>query len=443
MLDIAGLIDVPLAQHKFAKPFLREYLFDEKRPHFAHVHGGWAGSSGIPRFPEFRSQYFEIPGYIANRREFHIGNHVRRDLVMGPVWPPPDGLPALGKVVRMDNGVGIHGIRVPSEPVRGGKLYVEIGMSLLAPVVPTGPLVSDTPASPQAKPEGARTRRQTRRRRRDEVAFRVWLVAERGAQQHLWELAPAYDWLFPDEWKEGEIFQGRYGLQLPEALSEGTYDLVVLVVQPDGTIATDRATEGPFSVAQGEIRYPRALTILSEPARRAARKEDRARALSAASDGRCDDAEHAFWLARRHSVDDRAWIEAAWPEVRRAFATCYAEASDAYEAPRDKVDTLVRAREWDHWAPAYRTRADEVADALIAMGKAARAVEDWERAYRNFSDAVAVDRSRAWARRWAEEARSFKLGIDDATLAEAKVKKREAVERRRSDRKRPAVKSTK
>ncbi|MEO0604947.1 MAG: hypothetical protein AAF211_26180, partial [Myxococcota bacterium] len=400
MLDIAGLIDMPMGHHKFEKPFLREYLFEEKRPHFIHCHGGWAGSSGIPRFAEFKKGYVEIPGYIANKREFHIGNHLRRDLLFGPTWPPDDRVPALGEPVRFDNTVTVHGLRVPSEPVRGGKLYVEIGMS-----------------------EAAKTRRRV------ESDFRVLLVAERGAQQHTWELAPAYDWVFPVDWKDDEIFQGRYSLDLPPTLTEGTYDLIAVVIGGDSLAATRSDPDERFTVARGELRYPGALTILDAPGRDAARDEDRAQALADAEAGRCDDAEHAFWLARRHSSDDAAWVDAAWPELRTAFATCWAEASDDHEAPADKVPDLVRAREWDHWAPAYRSRAADVADARIARGKELRATADWERAYHAFADEVAVDRSRAWARRWAEEARAFKLGIDEASKAERQARKIEAAKR--------------
>jgi len=402
MLDIAGLIDVPLAQHKFAKPFLRQYLFEETRPHFAHVHGGWAGSSGIPRFSEFREQYVEVPGYVANRREFHIGNHVRRDLLLEPAWPADDLVPVRGSRVELDNGAVIHGLRVPSEPAAGGMLYVEVGMSSEAPV------------------------------RRKSTDFRVWLVAERGAQRHSWDLAPGYDWVFPHEWRPGEIFHGRYSLPLSESLGPGAWDLGVMVVAGDGGVARVDGTD------ETVIRYPGALRVLSPDDRAAARDADRALAIEHAGQGRCERAAHAWWLARRHSADDRAWIRSARPEVRRASATGHAEAADDHTAAADRVDDLVRAREWDHWAPAYRERADAVADALIEEGHLAREHGDWPRAYERFAGAVAVDRSRAWARRYAEEARAFALGIDEATLAAEKARREEAARERKARRSLPA-----
>ena len=43
ILDIAGLVDVPMARHKdWNKKFMRQYVFEEARPEFAHVHSGWA-----------------------------------------------------------------------------------------------------------------------------------------------------------------------------------------------------------------------------------------------------------------------------------------------------------------------------------------------------------------------------------------------------------------
>ncbi|MEN0067850.1 MAG: MFS transporter, partial [Myxococcota bacterium] len=404
MLDLAGLIDVPFAQHKFEQPFVREYLFYEKVPHFIHVHGGWAGSSRIPRLKEFREGYVEIPGYIANRREFHIGNHVRRNLMLADSWPPDARVDVRGEPVRFDNDVMVHGIRVPSEPAEKGKFYVEIGVSLEVS------------------------------RKRKEDNFRVWLIAERGAQHHVWDLAPTYDWITPRDWKRGEIFQGRYSLDLPEALTAGTYDLVVVVVNSDGSVAQVLGSSaGPATVATGELRYEDALTVLDATAWSKAREQDRANAIAHASASRCFEAEHAWLLARRHSGHDRAWIDEQWGELRRAFATCYAEASDAYDDPTKKVPDLVKAREHDHWAPAYRDRAREVADALMERGTASREGQDWERAYRYFADAVAVDRSRSWARRWAEEARAYRLEIDDETMAAKEAKRKADVEKRRAE----------
>ena len=81
IVDIAGLIDVSMAQHSdFNFSFIRQYIFEERNPDFAHVHGGWAKTSRIPKHKEWKKRYLEIPGYPVGGRTLHIGNHVRKDL---------------------------------------------------------------------------------------------------------------------------------------------------------------------------------------------------------------------------------------------------------------------------------------------------------------------------------------------------------------------------
>ena len=107
----------------------------------------------------------------------------------------------------------------------------------------------------------------------------------------------------------------------------------------------------------------------------------------------------------------------------------------AAESERDaKVEALARARWWDHWTPGLEEAADPLADELFAEGKAALDGEDWETAYRRFSDVLRIDASRSWARRYAETARDKRLGIDEETVA-AKEAEREL---RRIERRKPA-----
>ena len=54
---------------------------------------------------------------------------------------------------------------------------------------------------------------------------------------------------------------------------------------------------------------------------------------------------------------------------------------------------------------------------LAVYGKTALDDEDWETAYRRFSDVLRIDATRSWARRYAETARDKRLGIDEETVA--------------------------
>ncbi|NOY27380.1 MAG: hypothetical protein GXP62_16055, partial [Oligoflexia bacterium] len=60
ILDIAGLVEVPIARHrKYDKAFVREYIFREEQPDFAHVHSSWARTSKINTYPEWKRGYLE------------------------------------------------------------------------------------------------------------------------------------------------------------------------------------------------------------------------------------------------------------------------------------------------------------------------------------------------------------------------------------------------
>ena len=81
IVDIAGLVDVPMGQHQdFNRSFIKQYLF-ERMPDFAHVHGGWARTSRIDNKYEFkRKNFIEIDGYPVSSKQRHIGNHINKKL---------------------------------------------------------------------------------------------------------------------------------------------------------------------------------------------------------------------------------------------------------------------------------------------------------------------------------------------------------------------------
>ena len=405
MMDIAGLIEVPLAHHKFERPFLKEHLFKERRPHFIHIHGGWASSSRIPSLPEFRREYVEIPGYVANRKQFHIGNHIRRDILLQDRWPHSGHPP-----VALDEGVVVHGVKVPSEPAVGGHMHLHIGLSSSQP-----------------------------RKKQKEDDFRVVAFASSsGGDLHTWDLAPGYDWIFPNEWRGEEVFVGRVNLRLPDTLEPGRYDLGLVVFGSDGRVLEVThpddlpngvlmgGSEGhPARFANGELVFGGQLTILSVEDRNAAADEDLRASVAASESGKCDEAAEKWALARWHRPADRAWADAQRRSAVRPLADCLARQADTLSSREDRVAALVAARKLDHWSSEYRQRARPLAEELFQEGLAAFAVQDWEAAYRLFADAVDVDRSRSWARRYAEEARAYRLEIDDASLAKKEAEKEE------------------
>jgi hypothetical protein len=355
-----------------------------------------------------------VPGYPAGRDKLHIGNHVRRDLILpkGP-WPWGDD-----RRVELANGLVVHGVHVPSEPGVGRKVYLELGVSH---------------PQPKDKPESN---------------FRILAFASDGTTTVSWELPPGYDWVEPRKWKADERFHGRYDLKLPDAMHAGTWDLglVVLdaagavvppaVVGPGAVIGGEGVDAAPARLARGEFVYPGALVVLEDDALKEAANQDVHAAVAQAEEGDCDAAEQSWFLGRMHRPDDAEWVKNRRERVETAIGRCWAVTSDGLDR-QDRIARLVRARRWDRTGEELLDRAVPLAAELHAEGLSARESQDWQSAYRLFSDAVALDVTRSWSRRYAEEARAFRLGIDPESLARkaaAEAQKKAEAEARRVER---------
>jgi hypothetical protein len=381
--DIAGLVDVSMAHHWFEPAFLDEYLHGERNPHFAHVHGGWARTSGIDRRPWWKPGYVELPAYRSGKKRTHGGNHLRRDLVVAADWPARDGLPA-----DFGGGISLVGLAAPAGQVApGGALFVEIAWRLDAPL-----------AGPPPQPI-------------------VWIGDERGVAQS-WELPWGYGWFPPEKWGVGEVVYTRHALRVPEAAPLGPLDLGVALIGPDGAFtptghaapALGPEAGAPVFVA-GELRWTDRITVAPADEVRAAALADLDAVRQLADADQCDEAEDRWVLAQRRVVG-RTFREANLPVVAPPLAACRARSAERLTDRAAQVDALVRAHRWvPHSAEARRVRAPLVA-AWWDEGLAARAADDHEAAFRAFSAVVAVDPSRSWARRYAEEARDCRLGID-------------------------------
>jgi hypothetical protein len=121
-IDMVGLTDVPMAQHKWQRPFIQEYVYEERSPEFAHVHGSWAKRTKVKVSTSWRN-YIEMPPYPANIWNRHEGNFIRRDLVFQDEWPG-----TTGRMVLFDNSVELSGWHAPSLPVSpGDDLKITLG----------------------------------------------------------------------------------------------------------------------------------------------------------------------------------------------------------------------------------------------------------------------------------------------------------------------------
>ena len=199
IVDIAGLVDVPIAHHRgYDKPFIREYLFTERRPDFAHVHSNWARTSKIPQHPEWKAQYLEVPGYPIGNRKLHVGNHIRKDHLVIDQRLEPERVPDVARSIDFEEGVRLRDWAVPAPVVAAGGL-----------------LFLDTTWQASKRDSG----------------LRVFVVLDDGeGHRATAAVAPGFDWYTADSWRTRELVRGPFRVPVPSDLPAGTYQVGLLVV---------------------------------------------------------------------------------------------------------------------------------------------------------------------------------------------------------------------
>jgi hypothetical protein len=448
MIDMAGLIDVPIARHHFDVEFMKEYVFRERRPDFVHAHGGWEKRTKLGRHEEWERDYLPIAGYLTGHRGLHSGNHIRRDLLFQPAW---DG-PAHGRVA-FENGAVLAGFDLPGLPSAPGlELFVAVGLEApsrdeapeeleaanaepgLAPEEPEAAgaepaIAAEGPADANAEPDDDAETKTAAYDPKDWFQLEIFLSNESGVVARR-IVAPGYGWVAPADWRPGEVFDGRYTIPLPAHLPPGDYDLGFLIRDDQGRVVPAVApgrlvprrpgapliggTRGVAArIAAGEVRYPKAVSLAP---RRFAFDRNRANLAAAeklAGELACDGAEARWDRARRRMVHQQEWLDREGPAIRRVLAECWVAraAADGDEGREVRVAWIERARRLDPTAPSLRTTAAEIASGFYEAGIEARGREDWSASYRDFDAAVRADPRLAWARRYAEEARIRRLGL--------------------------------
>lgn len=379
--DMAGLVDVPMSRHiKYPRQFIDDYVFGELRPDFAHVHGSWAKTTKIPQNNKWKEQYLEIPGYPSGGKTLHVGNHVRKDHLVGQRYVGPEG-----RQVVFEGGVVIEGWEVPAPTIAsGGKLYVDSTWRVLA------------------KRGGFRV-----------LAF----VADANGHVHSAEVSPGYDWYRPEKWKPGEYVYGRWSLPVPEGVAPGTYQLGFVVIdQETGTVLpplppADGAAPPAPRFMVGELLLPAEITIgtVDQATEVANRVYDGA--LTAATNGDCDGAARGFQNARRHVARNEQWWKNRLGAMNAARVGCLVRQAESIDDLLGKANILARARRIDHHDPALVAACEPLGAELERLGDEARDAEKWQAAYERYHAAVSVVPTRVWARRKAEEMRDRRLGL--------------------------------
>ncbi len=386
IVDVAGLIDVPMGHHKWQRPFVEEYVFDERRPHVLHLHGGWARRTRITGSKRFSDEYLKVADFPASRRVMHVGNHVRRDLVFVPKF-----VPNADRRVAFEGGFGLFHWDIPSPEITPGEvLTMEVWWEHLS-------------SAPR------------------HVRPIVFLSSkERGV---IWskELPPAYDWRQPADWDTDELTRGVHRLTLPDGLPTGTFDLGLVVTTARGVrMPVGLPTQATPRFLKGEVRWPQAVTVREPQVQRADNEALAASIL--ASDGTCTSKAETYERLRKRISRLCAWWGAQRPRLRDAIGLCWAQmlhdesTSGPPDAASERYERLGelgnQARWWAHLHPEVRQVTVEVAQRLRDRSRRAEATSNIELAYQLGRVAMELHPQDPWARRRQERLRDSRHNID-------------------------------
>ncbi len=380
IVDVAGLVDVPMARHVYQKAFIEEWVLEENAPHFAHQHGGWASKTKIKNQTIWKQGYFEIPGYPTGRRAIHVGNFIRKDLFVRDEYEGPGA-----RRSKLEGDLWFEGWEVPSPQVPvEGKLFVEYWLRA-----------------------GYR-----------EDGVRAYVILDDGqGHRQLAALPVAYDWYAVDEWKSNEHVRNRYDFDLSPDLPEGTYDLGFLFIDTETgqVLAPLEADPAEPRVAQGALWFDGVVELVDRDAAHSLAEDVHGRALEQLSAGDCQAGLESWRKARYHVWKDQGWAKDRQEGVSAAAALCFVQQAARAETEAERIALLREAREHDHRQGAVIEACEPLAAELDARGDAAAAQEDWEAAYAAWRDALWLDPTLSWTRRKAEDARDRRLGIEGKT----------------------------
>lgn len=374
IVDTAGLVDVSIARHSdYNRKFMREYVFKERKPEFAHCHGGWARTSKLTRASEWNRDYLEISGYPVSRRKLHIGNHVRRDLF---IHPKTKAESETGWV--FGEGVRLTEISVPSPYVaQGGALFIE--------------------------------QRWTIEAKRDadvQVLFALTTndeIVQTGAFQ------PGYRWYDMENWNTDEVVVGKFPMPIGKDLPIGEYQLQVAVLD---TMTGESLTTSEGVSKQGIVWLPLDVTVTIAADVLEKANTLRSEAVAVANKGDCNAAWKTWKNATRHVYRNRRWQERHQDKIETAVAGCYLGRAQQETDVVKQQEWLLLARKWDHNIDGLQEVVSPIAEELDQEGQRKVLLEDWIGAYDAFAMSVALDPSRSHTRRRAEEARDKRLNIE-------------------------------
>ena len=375
IVDIAGLIDVPMGQHQdFHRSFIKQYIFEERKPDFAHVHGGWARTSRIDKQRDFTKNFIEIDGYPISSKQRHIGNHINKRLF-----------------VEQERDVVFD----KSKILFGSDLTLVYWDLPVQKIAAGGVLMLDSKWMAQ---------------RSDPVQVIAFIT---DGQKVLSSAAFELGYGFYDvvDWKKKEVVQTKMRIPIPDDISEGEYSIRLLAIDSTNQEILSVASLKEPVFMKGEFDDNLHFEVVSSDIVAEEAIVQKHEALALAQNKQCGDVWASFKKATYYLLLDVDWKQRHQKEIKTAIATCYLSKAIEEEDEASKVDLLVLSRYWDFFVDGYEEIAYPLALDFDQRGKKEQEQKHFEEAYALYRSALLLNPSLSWTRNRAEDARDASLQI--------------------------------
>jgi hypothetical protein len=377
IVDIAGLVDVPMGQHQdFNRSFIKQYLFEERMPDFAHVHGGWARTSRIDKQGYFKKNFIEIDGYPISSRQRHIGNHINKKLF-----------------VEQEKNL--------KEATK--KIYFGSDLTLLHWDLPVQKVSADSVLMLNSKWKAQRS---------SPVQIIAFVTdGKKVITSSAFELG--YGFYDVEDWKKNEVVQTKMRIPIPstEKIANGQYSIRLIALDSKKWQVLSVASLQEPIFMDGEFDTKLRFEVVDKDVVLESAILQKHKSLEFAQSDTCEKIWSSFKVATYYMIQDVAWKKRHESEIKKEIALCYMRLATKEMDEDTKITLLSTARYWDYFVEGYAEVAYPLALDLDRRGQEKFSEKHFKEAYGLFSKALDLQPSLSWTRNRAEDARDASLKI--------------------------------
>ena len=377
IVDIAGLVDVPMGQHQdFNRSFIKQYLFEERMPDFAHVHGGWARTSRIDKQNYFKKNFIEIDGYPVSSKQRHIGNHINKKLFVEHEKHLKDT--ETGKRIYFGPDLTLMHLELPVQKVSAGSV-----------------LMLDSKWNSQ---------------RNSPVQMIAFITDGKSViSSSAFELG--YGFYDVEDWKKYEVVQTKIRISIPSDIPSASYTIGLIAIDSKaGEVLPVASLQEPIFM-RGEFDTKLKFEVVAEDVVLESAILQKHKALEFSQSDQCEKIWPSFKIATYYMIKNVEWKERHTPNIKEEISRCYLHRALEEKEEEKQIELLVKARHWDFFVEGYHEIAFPLALELDQKGQEKAKEKKYKEAYQLFQKALTLQPSLSWTRNRAEDARDASLKI--------------------------------